>query len=504
MRGLRLAVALAALAALALAVWQLRAETRGLVIEDVAIGETPATVFRPEGGAPAPAVVIAHGFAGSRQLMRSFSLTLAQNGYVAVAFDFRGHGRNPRPLTGDVTAETGATATLLGELARVTDFARAHPAADGRVALVGHSMASDIVVRAGVADPGIAAVVAVSMFTEEATATEPRNLLAITGEWEGFLREAALDTVGLATEETPKEGVTYGSLAEGTARRAAVAENVEHVGVLFSPDTMAETLAWLDGTFARAGSGHLAERGGWIALMLAGIVALAWPAASLLPRIATPPTGGAPRGWGRFLGRAAIPAVATPLLLWPVETAFPPVLVADYLALHFALYGAITAALLLAERRVRRPSLPETGRVLAASAGVAALMLGGFGLALDAEVASFFPTAERAWLILMLLGGTLVYMVSDEWLSRGPEAPRGAYAVSKLLFLASLALAVALDLEDLFFLIIILPVILLFFLIYGLVSGWVMRATGHPAAAGLANALAFAWALGVTFPLLGG
>ena len=42
------------------------------------------------------------------------------------------------------------------------------------------------------------------------------------------------------------------------------------------------------------------------------------------------------------------------------------------------------------------------------------------------------------------------------------------------------------------------------FLVFGLFSRWTWRATGHPLPAALANALVVAWALAVTFPLLGG
>ena len=69
------------------------------------------------------------------------------------------------------------------------------------------------------------------------------------------------------------------------------------------------------------------------------------------------------------------------------------------------------------------------------------------------------------------------------------------------LALASLGLAVALDFEGLFFLIIILPIILLFFLLFGTVSGWIGRATWRPAVAGVGLGLFLAWALGVTFPM---
>ena len=40
-----------------------------------------------------------------------------------------------------------------------------------------------------------------------------------------------------------------------------------------------------------------------------------------------------------------------------------------------------------------------------------------------------------------MLAGTLPYFVADEWLTRGAGAPRGAYALTKLCFLLSLALA---------------------------------------------------------------
>lgn len=123
---------------------------------------------------------------------------------------------------------------------------------------------------------------------------------------------------------------------------------------------------------------------------------------------------------------------------------------------------------------------------------------------IDQFVTSFVPGPGRVTLVLAMLAGTLLFFLSDEWLTRGERAARGAYATAKLAFLISLAIAVALDFERLFFLIIIVPVIVLFFLVYGLFSTWVYRSTGHPLVAGIANAVAFAWAIGVTFPLLAG
>ena len=64
--------------------------------------------------------------------------------------------------------------------------------------------------------------------------------------------------------------------------------------------------------------------------------------------------------------------------------------------------------------------------------------------------------------------------------------------------------ATALNLERLFFLIILAPAMLLFFVVYGLFSRWTMRATGDPFVAGAANAAVFAVAIAVTFPMIAG
>jgi hypothetical protein len=199
--------------------------------------------------------------------------------------------------------------------------------------------------------------------------------------------------------------------------------------------------------------------------------------------------------------------IATPLVLRVLPTHFLPVLVGDYLAAHFALYGLLTAACLLWVRRTGAARPAPTGAIGALAATTAAVIAYGF-LALvwpiNAFVTSFLPGPERALLVLAMLAGTLPWFLADEWLTRGPGAARGAYAASKLAFIVSLAVAVSLDFERLFFLVIILPVIIPFFLVYGLFSAWTYRSTGQPAVAGIANAVAFAWAIGVTFPLLAG
>jgi dienelactone hydrolase len=499
---LDLVLLVAALLAISAGLWNLRAATKGLTVEAVAVDGVPATIFRPASGPPGPAVAIAHGFAGSQQLMRSFATTLARNGYVAVTFDFAGHARNPAPLAGSVTETEGATGALLGETARIAGFAR--PLGDGRLAVLGHSMASDIVVRFAQSAPDVGATVAVSMFSPAGTATEPRNLLVIVGGWEGMLKREALRAVGLATPDPAAPGVTYGDPAAGTARRAAFSPHVEHVGVLYSAARLREAVDWLDRAFAiaRPAPPVVVAQGPWILLLLTGVVTLARPLSRLLPRLAAPPLG-AGLYWRRIGAPLLVPMVAAPLLLRVLPTHLLPVLVGDYLAAHFAAYGLLTAACLVGAR-VPWPPRAATGPVLGTAALVLAFGFLGLVWPIDAFVTSFLPGPERRLLILVLLVGTLLYFLADEWLTRGPKAARGAYAASKLAFLVSLAIAVVLDFERLFFLILIIPVIVPFFLVYGVFSAWTYRATGNPLVAGLANAVAFAWAIGVTFPLIAG
>ncbi|HEX7533323.1 MAG TPA: alpha/beta hydrolase, partial [Methyloceanibacter sp.] len=73
-------VVLAILAGLAvvLALWYLVAATAGVAITRMSVGKTPVTIFASCSAKRAPVVVIAHGFAGSQQLMQSFALALAR------------------------------------------------------------------------------------------------------------------------------------------------------------------------------------------------------------------------------------------------------------------------------------------------------------------------------------------------------------------------------------------------------------------------------------------
>jgi dienelactone hydrolase len=503
---MRAAVAVLAMIAILLSVWRLEAGRQGLIITPFVVPDgPPATLYLAPGDAAAPVVVVAHGFAGSRPLMEPFALALAHAGYAVVSFDFLGHGRNPRPMTGDVTTINGTTRLLQEELRQVAQAALAHPRADGRLAYLGHSMASDVIIRAAQEAPSVQAVVAVSAFSQAVTRDSPANLLLISGEWEGMLRDEARRILRL-TDPAAGEGDLVGAFADGTARQAIVAPSVEHVGVLYAPTALDAATGWLDAAFGRTGAQPAQARGGWILLLLAAITALAWPLARALPAqptaqstaqsTAPPPPPPLPRR--TFLIAALAPALIVPLVLAPFDIRVLPVLVADYLALHFAAYGALTLVFLA---RAGRLAGQFPARVWPLAALVAVAALAGFGLALDRYIASFLPHPGRLAVIAGLALGAVPYFLGDALLTEAGRAPLWRVLLVRGAFLVSLVIAVALNFDRLMFLLIILPVISLFYLLFGTMAGWIGRRTGLAAVAGLGFGLMLAWSLGVTFPM---
>jgi pimeloyl-ACP methyl ester carboxylesterase len=492
---LRLIVAALATAVLLWSLWTLERARTGLTISSLDVGTTPATVYRTSGTTDGPIVIVAHGFAGSQQLMKAYALTLAQAGYIAVTYDLLGHGANPVPMSGDVNSVDGTTRLLVAETLRVSEAAReAFPMAQV-IAFLAHSMASDIVVRAAIEDGAVEAVIGISPFSAAVTALEPPNYLVIAGEWEAPLVNEGIRVLHLTDAEAGLSE-TVGDFALGTARRVVASPNIEHVGILYAHTALEEARLWLDIVFDRPPTETPVVAYGLpiLGLMLA-VTALVWPISGVIPkqkcraeRLSAP----------RFLATLLAVSVATPVALSFVDTRFLPVLVADYLAVHFLFYGVLTVSALWIQGA--RPKFASKQTLLIGLA-LAAYGIFGFGTALDRYVASFSSIPERIGIIAAIAVGAVPYMLSDAMLTEAGRAPLWRTLLVRSMFLVSLSVAVALDFERLFFLILIMLVIVLFFLVFGTLGGIISRRIGSPGAAALGNGLTLAWALGVTFPL---
>ncbi|MFO8124899.1 alpha/beta hydrolase [Yoonia sp.] len=473
-----------ALIMIVLSLFVLEAARHDVRIDQFHVGTTPVTKYKAP-DAEGPTVLVAHGFAGSQQMMQGYALPLARAGYQVYTFDFLGHGRHTEPMSGDVNALDGTTRRLMDQTEAVLDGL---PASAEPVALLGHSMATDILARVAGERDDIGPLVLISAFSQVIDATFPRDLLLITGSWEPGLRGFARDAVQMI-DPAATEGETV--ISGDLRRRAVVGPLSEHVSILHNRTGRAEAVAWLDGYYAGQSDLRILPTGTAILGLLAGIVLLFQPIAARLPqRVLVVPD----MGWARKAMLLGPPALLTPLIAVPLTPEFLPVLVADYLGLHLFIYGAMQLAMLWAFG-VRFGSFNWLAVALTL------IWCAVFGVLLDRYAANFWPTLDRVWIIAALSLGAIPYMLADTVLTAHANLWRRL--LIRTAFLVSLGIAVALDFSGLFFLIMIAPVLVLFYLVFGTMGRQVAVKTG-PAAPGVALGLVLAWALGVSFPLFVG
>ncbi|MEY8837770.1 alpha/beta hydrolase, partial [Cribrihabitans sp. XS_ASV171] len=246
--------ATAAILVAVISVAMLERQRTGVSAEKLTLASTPVTIWRSDDADGGPLVVVAHGYAGSRQMMQPISIALARSGFAVAAFDFYGHGRSSEPMSANVTSLDGTTEQLVTQTIAVSRAAVGLTGVTGPVSLVGHSMATDVVIRAAKRMDDTAAVVAISMYSDAVTPEAPERLLIVSGAREDRLRKVALERLRqLDPDAAEGETIALGPVE----RRAVAAPWVGHVGVLYSSFTLAELRAWISGATGRASQGSL-------------------------------------------------------------------------------------------------------------------------------------------------------------------------------------------------------------------------------------------------------
>lgn len=478
-------IAVAALAVAVFAVARLEAVRGSVEIEHLRFGETPVSVYRGRGpvsaGSPAEPslVVVSHGFAGSRQMMEAISLSLARSGHVVVAFDYLGHGRHRGALSSDINSLAGATEDLVRQTLDVVQEARRLTGAD-EVSLLGHSMATDVVVRAAARLPEIGSIVAISMYSEAVTATHPKRLLIVSGAQETRLREVALDAIAQIGPRAEAETAARG----GAERRAVAAPWVGHVGVLWSSAALHEIALWLGGVPQPASTGSM------IAALLLSLLVIFWSAAALLPKPPLPPDTSVPT-----LRRAVLASLlAAPLAFGGGVTGLPALGLAGFgaLALCFAAYGLAALAILRPRLRVSKPD---------AIAALALLVwgLGLFAFAMDRYAAAFLPTGPRLLLMALLLPAMMVFAIADRAMLQGRHPL--VRLLLRLPFLTALLGSMIAAQETMAMVFTVLPVLVLFFAVYGTLAAVAASRGGGSIGVGAASGVILAWALAASTPM---
>lgn len=160
----------------------------------VAVGAEPdgstvsldVSVYEPAAGTDHPAVLLAHGFGGSKGDLAEQAKELARGGYVAVTWSARGFGASGgRIHLDDPAYEVADARVLLSQLAARPEV-RLDAPGDARVGVVGGSYGGALALMLGATDPRIDAVAASitwndladSFFPQNATAPQPTTSTA--------------------------------------------------------------------------------------------------------------------------------------------------------------------------------------------------------------------------------------------------------------------------------------------------------------------------------------
>jgi dienelactone hydrolase len=454
---------------------------RGVEQRHVVVGPTPVSLYVPRGAtvAAAPGVVVAHGFAGSRRLMHSWSLALARAGFVVATPDLAGHGGSALGLaqgSSVLSEDVGRALTALRDV-DVVDHRR--------IALLGHSMGSGAVLAAGIEDTeGIRAVVAVSPTDGDVTSEAPRDLLLLAGANEPRF-------VVNARSLLERAGGARGAAGDGDARALLVVPLVEHVSILFSGVAQRSSVTWLAAALDHVPSEarRIEPLLGWVLAVL-GLVLLWQQLVRRFITAADPPhrttSVWAMVAVGGLAATASLVIVARSVAL----SELAGVLVAGELGLWFALAGA---AWLRFGARPTRPDVRDAGWGL-----LAAITFIAVGVLAGRTWLTWWPSGARGALVVPLVLAVFPFVLA---MMSALQGRTGLRLVGGWLTIASLTLvtlgAAAFAVPGLGFLVLILPLVPAVLALLVAVGGVMDR----PWAGALAGSTFLGWLLAVLFPL---
>ncbi|MCE0487201.1 alpha/beta fold hydrolase [Ornithinimicrobium sediminis] len=134
-------------------------------------------VHRPDGEGPWPAVVLAHGFGGSKDDLADQAQTLAGEGYLTLAYSARGFGASGGAIhLNDPDYEVADARALVDLLAEEPDVRQDAPG-DPRVALAGGSYGGALSLMTAGADDRVDSVVALITWHDLSEAFFPQHAL---------------------------------------------------------------------------------------------------------------------------------------------------------------------------------------------------------------------------------------------------------------------------------------------------------------------------------------
>ena len=475
---------------LVVAFWRILDTFEALKITNLNDADPPLTLMSPAKGEESsrPLILIGHGFAGSRVIMYGFALTFAQAGYDVALWDFAGHGMNASPMVDDLHSpnliEDARAALMTAVALGYSDMSQ--------VAILGHSMGSGVALDFGVQYPGTAATIAVSPVNRTVTTQLPHNLLLMAGSREPSFLQTAKTLLAEA-------GGAGGSPHDGSARTLIEIPYVEHISILFAPQTHQVARAWLNTTFGEqvGASDYKDIRLAWYGLGLVGGVLFTMAVAPLLiePNAIRKPT----RPPWRKLVALLVGVSGSTLILWVLSSlgvqlqTLLGILVGGFLLLWFGLTGAISWLVLwLRPQRTSRRTL-IAGLVVFAGLWIAVGLLGQ----LVWLQWWLIPPRLVIWVVgvVMLLP---VFLALAEVLGDTGAFGRAAWWLLYSLFLTGGLVLVMMLFPGMGFLGLIMPLLPVVLGVHAIVAG---AYHSHWSFA-LSGALFLSWVIAAVFPLV--
>ncbi len=199
-----------------------------------------------------PAVIIGHGVIVNKEILKGYAIELALAGYVAVPFDFRGHGMS----TGLLDIEK-----LPNDINAIKDYLQSRGDIDmNKLAYIGYSMGGFPINDIMKDDTDFKAFIGIGtgLTTQEdkvvyANSSRYLNILMILAQYdEAFLLSELKEGVGKRLNMNPDDVVVnrlYGSFADGNATKIFYDDNSDHLLTAWDQDFIREARDWVMNTF---------------------------------------------------------------------------------------------------------------------------------------------------------------------------------------------------------------------------------------------------------------
>ena len=207
-------------------------------------------VFEPAGreSIQKPAVIIGHGIMANKEIMKSYAVELAAAGFVAVPFDFRGHGQSSGVLN---------EPKLINDVNAIKDYLASRGDIEmNSLGYIGYSMGGFPGNEIIQSDTAFKCFIGVGTFLNSSvrngTSTNPLNVLMIQARYdEGFALEDIKTAVGgrIGLGAPADANKLYGSFTNGNASMVFLDDNTDHLLLAWDQDFVREARNWVINTF---------------------------------------------------------------------------------------------------------------------------------------------------------------------------------------------------------------------------------------------------------------